>query len=62
MACSKTTCHAIWLWNFISALEVNQLISRPLKLLYANFAVVYFSKNTKRIYRDGHRGGYVKLM
>ena len=31
VACYKTTCHAIWLWNFISALEVVHSISRQLK-------------------------------
>ena len=46
VACYEATYHAIWLWNFISALEVVHFISRPLKLLYNNFVVVSFSKNT----------------
>ena len=31
VACYESTCHAIWLRNFISVLEVVQSISRPLK-------------------------------
>ena len=42
------SCHAIWLWNFISALEVVYFISRPLKLFCDNFAVVSFSRSTSR--------------
>ena len=47
MACYKATCHAIWLRNFISALEVVYSISRLLKLFCDNFAVVFFSRNTR---------------
>ena len=54
MACYKATCHAIWLLNFISALEVFHSIFRPLKLLCDNFAVVSFSKNTKSTSRSKH--------
>ena len=32
VACYEATYHAIWLPNFISALEVVHSISRPLKL------------------------------
>ena len=49
-----TTCHAIWLWNFISALEVVHSISRPLKLFYENFEVVSFSRNTRCTSRCKH--------
>ena len=45
MACYKATCHAIWLWNFISALEVIHYISRLLKLLCDNSAPISFSRN-----------------
>ena len=44
--CYEATCHAIWLRNFISALEVVHSISKPLKLLCGNFAVVSFSRST----------------
>ena len=47
VACYKATCHAIWLWNFISALEVNHSISRPLKLFLDNSVAVSFSRNTR---------------
>ena len=47
VACYKATCHAIWLWNFISALEVNHAISRPLKLFFDNSVAVSFSRNTR---------------
>ena len=40
VACYEATCHAIWLWNFISDLEVVHSISRPLKLFYDNSAAV----------------------
>ena len=52
MVCYEATCHAIWLWNFISALEVVHSISRPLKLFCDNSAVVYFSRNTRRTSRS----------
>ena len=42
------TCHAIWLRNFISALEVVHYISKPLKLFYDNSVVVSFSRSTSR--------------
>ena len=45
--CYQATCHAIWLWNFISALEVVHFISIPLNLFCDNFAPVSFSRNTR---------------
>ena len=50
----ETTCHAIWLQNFISTLEVVHSISRPLKLFCDNFASAYFSRNTRSTYRSKH--------
>ena len=47
VACYKATCHAIWLRNFILALEVVQSISRLLKLFYDNSTTVSFSRNTR---------------
>ena len=38
--------HAIWLWNFISALEVVHSISRLPKLFCDNSTIVSFSRNT----------------
>ena len=52
MACYEATCHAIWLRNFISALEVIHSISRHLKLFCDNSAAVSFSKNTKSTSRS----------
>ena len=46
MACYEATFHAIWLWNFISSLEVIHSISRPLNVFCDNSAVVSFSRNT----------------
>ena len=54
MACYEATCHAIWLQNFISALEVVHYISRSLKLLWDNFAVVSFFRNTRSTSRFKH--------
>ena len=54
VACYEATCHAIWLRNFISALEVVHSISRPLKLFFDNSAVVYFSRNTRSTSRSKH--------
>ena len=48
VACYEATCHVIWLWNFISALEVVHPIFRPLKLLCNNCVVVSFSRSTSR--------------
>ena len=47
VTCYEATCHAIWLRNFISALEVVHSISRLLKLFYDNAAAVSFSRNTR---------------
>ena len=54
VVCYEATCHTIWLWNFISALEVNHSISKPLKLFYDNYAVVSFSRNTRSTSRSKH--------
>ena len=43
VTCYEATCHAMWLWNFISALRVTDSISRPLKLYCDNSAAVCFS-------------------
>ena len=60
VACHEATCHAIWLRNFILALEAIHSISRPLKLFYDNFIVVYFSRNIRSTYRSKHI--YVKFI
>ena len=52
--CYEATCHALWLWNFISALEVVHSIFRPLKLFRDNSLVVSFSKNTMSTSRSKH--------
>ena len=54
VACYEATCHAIWLWNFILALEVVHSISRPLKVFCDNFAVVSLSRNTRNTSRSKH--------
>ena len=52
MVCYEATYHAIWLQNFISALEVLYSISRSLKLFCNNSAVVFFSRNTRSTSRS----------
>ena len=47
MACYKATCHALWLWNFVSSSEVVHSISKSLKLFYDNSATVSFFTNTR---------------
>ena len=54
VVCYEATCHAIWLRNFILALEVVHSISRPLILLCDNSAAVYSSRNTKSTSRSKH--------
>ena len=54
VALYEATCYAIWLQNFISALEVVHFISRPLKLFCNNFAVVSFSRNTRSTSHSKH--------
>ena len=54
MVCYEATCHAIWLQNFISALEVVHSMSRPLKLCCDNFVAVSFSRNTRSTSRSKH--------
>ena len=54
VACYEATCHAIWLRNFISSLEVVHSISRPLKLFCDNSAVVSFYRNTKSTSHSKH--------
>ena len=52
VACYEVTCQVIWLRNFILALRAVHSISRPLKLLCDNSAVVYFSRNTRSTSRS----------
>ena len=59
MACYEATCHAIWLWNFISTLKVVHSISRPLKLLCDNSVAGAFSRNIRSTSRSKHI--YVKF-
>ena len=54
VACYEATCLAIWLRNFISALEVVHSISRPLKLFCDNSATVSFFRNTRITSRSKH--------
>ena len=54
MECYEATCHAIWLRNFISSLEVVHSISRPLKLFYDNSTILPFSRNTRSTSRSKH--------
>ena len=54
MACYEATCHAIWLRNFISALEVVHSISRQLKLFCDNSTTVFFSRNTRSTSHSKH--------
>ena len=54
VACYETTCHAIWLWNFISALEVVHSISRPLKLFCDISPTVSFFRNTRSTFQSKH--------
>ena len=54
VACYEATCHAIWLWNFISALGVGNSISRLLKLYCDNCAAVSFSRNSMSTSRSKH--------
>ena len=52
VACYEAICHAIWLWNFVSALRVVDSISRPLELYCDNSAAVSFFKNTRSTSRS----------
>ena len=54
VTCYEATYHAVWLRNFISALEVVHSISRSLKLFCDNSAAVSFSRNTKSTSRSKH--------
>ena len=54
VACYEPTCHAIWLWNFVSALGVVHSISRPPKLFCDHSTTVSFSRNTRSTSRSKH--------
>ena len=54
MMCYEATCHAIWLHNFISTLEVVHSSFKPLKLFCDNFAALSFSINTKSTSHSKH--------
>ena len=54
MACYDATCHAIWLQNFILALEVVHSISRPLKLFCDNSTTISFFRNTRSTSHSKH--------
>ena len=47
VACYETTCHAIWLRNFVSRFHVIDSIMRPLRIYCDNSIAVRFSKNNK---------------
>ena len=50
----RLLCHAIWLQNFISALEVVHSIFKLLKLFCDNSVDVSFSKNTRNTSHSKH--------
>ncbi|XP_071902633.1 secreted RxLR effector protein 161-like [Coffea arabica] len=52
IACYETTSQGLWLKNFISGLQVVDLINRPLKIF--NSAAVFFTKNNKSGSRNKH--------
>ena len=54
VACYEATCHAIWMRNFISSLDVVHSISRSLKFFYDNSAIVSFSRNTRSTSQSKH--------
>ena len=54
VVCYEATCHAIWLWNFVSALGIVDSFSRPLKLYRDNSTVISFSKNTRSTSQSKH--------
>ena len=54
VACYEATCYTIWLWNFISTLEVVHSIFRPLKFFYDNSTTASFSRNTRSTSRSKH--------
>ena len=47
MACFEATVYGLWLWNFISGLEIIDSVSKPLRIYCNNFAAVFFFKNDK---------------
>ena len=47
VACYEATIHELWLQNFILGLGIVDTITKPLKIYYDNFAIVFFSKNDK---------------
>ena len=48
VSCYEASCHAIWLRNFISTLEVVYSISKSPKLFCYNSIVLSFSRSTSR--------------
>ena len=50
----EVTCHAIWLRNFILALEVVHSISRLLKLFCDNSTAISFYRNARSTSRSKH--------
>ena len=49
VACYEATCHAIWLWKFISALGVINSISRSLKLFCDNSIVIFVTPQNQGV-------------
>ena len=47
VACFEATVYGLWLWNFISGLEIVDSVSKPLRIYCDNSATVFFSKNDK---------------
>jgi hypothetical protein len=54
IACFEAPSQAKWLRNFITRLQIVDLISKPLRIYYDNLAAVFFSKNNKSESRTKH--------
>ena len=52
VACYEAPCHAIWLRNFISTLEVVHSIFRQLKLFCDNSVAISFFRNARSTSRS----------
>ncbi|PKI48945.1 hypothetical protein CRG98_030678 [Punica granatum] len=54
ITCYEVATQALWLKNFISGLQVIDIIQRPIQIYCNNTAAVFFSKNNKSGSRSKH--------
>ena len=54
IACYEASNHGIWLWNFITELQIVNGIEKPLRINYDNKVAELYSKNNQSLSKSKH--------